>query len=91
MKSIVSFGFASFLMSGTLLAESKQTLNIQGMTCSACASQVEEAFLKTGKVASIEVDAKNGIANVVWKNEKPSDAEVSQIVKQAGFSLKSSS
>lgn len=67
-----------------------QTLNIQGMMCSTCSGKVQKAFKDTGKIESIKVNVKNGTAQVVWKNgQQPSATEIAEIVKAAGFTLKS--
>ena len=67
-----------------------QTLNIQGMMCSTCSGKVQKAFKDTGKIESIKVNVKSGTAQVVWKDGQQLTAtEIAEIVKAAGFTLKS--
>lgn len=80
------------LGSSTAFAEALQKLSIQGMMCTSCSGKVEKAFLETGKVASIKVNAKDGTALVEWKDGQALSAtDVEKIVKDAGFELKSAS
>jgi cation transport ATPase len=90
-KKFSAFLFVFILFAfHSVSAGEKQTLLIQGMMCSTCSGKVQKAFQSTGKMESIKIDVKSGTAEVVWKEgQKPSAEEIVEIVKAAGFSLKS--
>lgn len=91
MKLLKVLSLVGIMIASTnLYAGNPQKLSIQGMVCSGCASKVEKAFLDTGKVKSIKVNPKEGIALVEWADDlKVSEKEIADIVKSAGFELKS--
>lgn len=69
--------------------EHKVEFTITGMTCSECASKVEDAIRGDKDVSAVEVDWKKGTATVTFKKELAKDdykTFFSRIAK-AGFKL----
>jgi copper chaperone CopZ len=83
-----------FLLSGTVLAEPHEVLEIDvaGMTCAFCAYGVEKNLGKLPGVEKVQVSLEAKKARVVMKaGETPDETIIRDIIRDAGFTPRESS
>ncbi|MBI3502277.1 MAG: cation transporter [Bacteroidetes bacterium] len=56
------------------------TLNVKGMTCESCVSQVESEINKKSGVVSCKVNLEQGTAAVSYNPEKTNEKEITQTI-----------
>ncbi|NLB90944.1 MAG: copper-translocating P-type ATPase, partial [Clostridiales bacterium] len=64
----------------------KEKFEVQGMTCSACALNVEKAVQKIPGVSSVQVNLMNNHMQVVFDENNTSVAQIANAVADAGYS-----
>ncbi|HEU4719272.1 MAG TPA: cation transporter [Bacteroidia bacterium] len=64
------------------MAEKKITLRIAGMTCGHCAKTVSSAITELDGVKEADVDPATGMAEVVFDDEKVSEAQIRKAVNE---------
>ena len=77
-----------FLLSGTLLADSQEVLeiNVDGMTCAFCVYGVEKNLGKLDGVDEVAVSLESKKARVVMRAGVSADEEkIREIIRDAGF------
>ena len=77
-----------FLLSGPLLADSQEVLeiNVDGMTCAFCAYGVEKNLGKLAGVDEVAVSLESKKARVVMQaGESPDEEKIREIIRDAGF------
>jgi len=82
-----------FLLSGPVLAEPQQVLEIDvaGMTCAFCAYGVEKNLGKLAGVEQAQVSLEAKKARVVMKaGETPDETVIRKIIRDAGFTPRES-
>ncbi len=65
----------------------KQTLNITGMTCAACAQRIEKAVAKVDGVTNAFVNLATEKLSVEYESEKASPALLKETVEKAGYGV----
>ncbi len=60
-------------------------LVIEGMTCAACALNVEKALCNLPGVQSAQVNATSGRARIIWSADKTRPSQLLQAVRTAGY------
>jgi len=65
----------------------KQTLNITGMTCAACAQRIEKAVAKVDGVTNASVNLATEKLSVEYESEKASPALLKETVEKAGYGV----
>ncbi|OAM21852.1 copper-translocating P-type ATPase [Eikenella corrodens] len=68
--------------------QQKVRLQIEGMTCQACASRIEKVLNKKDFVAEAGVNFANEEAQVVFDADKVSAQDIAAIIEKTGFSAK---
>lgn len=78
-----------FLTQTAPLAERTATLEVRGLSCPKCASNVDLTLARVKGVQSVEqVDLSNGTVRLALAEEgRPSPAELARAVKRSGFTL----
>ena len=62
------------------------TLKVKGMSCSACASKVEQTALKLDGVKAAKVDQPKGIAEITYDASKTNPAAIAKYISdKSGF------
>jgi len=81
----------ALIVTGAVSALAAQyKLQVDGLACPFCAYGIEKQLKKTAGVTKIGVDINAGIVTVTMaKNASMSKSQASQIVKKAGFTLRS--
>jgi len=71
-------------------AETKKSVQIEGMTCPSCAASIEKEFKKLHQVSSIDINIRKGAAIVSVKDGQDlSDDQIKAAIEMAGYKLKS--
>ena len=90
--SIVSLALFFFLLSGLILAGDQKSsgagtalLNIKGMTCDGCASQVKSALTSVSGVKDCQVDWKSGQAEVKFEGDEAKAQEFVSALNSTPF------
>jgi len=65
----------------------KETITVEGMTCSHCKSAVEKAVRGLPGVLAAEVDLENKTLKVEFDHHKSSLKEIKQAVEDVGFDV----
>lgn len=63
----------------------KCEINIEGMTCSACAVHVEDAVKKIGGVESVRVNLLTNKAGIVYDETRTGEQQFREAIKKAGY------
>ena len=63
------------------------TLNIGGMSCSGCASTVQEALNNIDGVTSAKVNLENESVSVIYKPDAVSTDDFKRAVEDAGYEI----
>jgi len=89
-KSILLMAIA-LIWSTTLFAAGTQySLRVDGLACPFCAYGIEKKFKKTSGVDSVDFDLEKGLVIVkVGEGIKLSEAQLSQLISDAGFTIRS--
>jgi len=89
-KSILMLALA-LIWSATLFATGTQySLRVDGLACPFCAYGIEKKFKKTTGVDSVDFDLEKGLVIVkVGENIKLSEAQLKQLIADAGFTMRS--
>ena len=74
--------FSQFVMAGETRTA---TLDVSGMTCSACPLTVKAALKKQPGVSEVNIDLKSHIAEVKFDPAKIQPAQLATAVTDAGF------
>lgn len=69
----------------TVAPSHRLTFTVEGMTCAACATDVERELKSIPGVADSIVSFKRKQAVVAWKKRKPSEKSLARAVKKAGY------
>lgn len=69
------------------MAVTVKTLKIEGMSCSHCEKAVKTALSELKGVAKADVDLKAGTATVEYDSELVTDADFSEAIDDAGYTL----
>ncbi len=82
---------AVLLWSGmTVAAGTQYDLRVDGLACPFCAYGIEKKLKKTRGVTSVEIDLERGVVVVkAGEGAKLNEARLKQLVKDAGFTLRS--
>lgn len=81
-----SFVLAAFAASSTAIAAIQTvTLDVPGMTCSACPITVKKALMKVEGVQQVKTDFDKKEAVVTFDNAKTSTAKLSSASSNAGY------
>ncbi|KNF09799.1 cadmium, zinc and cobalt-transporting ATPase CadA [Gottschalkia purinilytica] len=63
----------------------KTTLNIEGMTCSACASRIEKVLLKTKGVQKVNINLATAKGTIEYLSQEVSVKDIISAIKKAGY------
>lgn len=63
------------------------TINIKGMTCNHCKMAVEGALTELDGVSGVEVNVKQGKADVSYDSSKVTVSEMSEAVEDQGYEV----
>lgn len=87
-RYIVLFALLLFALSLTVAQdETKQCrINVKGMMCGGCASQVKNACLKLDGVTDAKVSLADGVAEVTYASSKLSPNDLVAAIEKTGFS-----
>jgi len=88
MRKTICTLFGLFLMSGPVLADSREVLEIEvdGMTCAFCVYGVEKNLGKLAGVEEVAVSLESKKARVVMKVGKSLDEnKIREVIRDAGF------
>lgn len=93
MKKSILLTAVTLLWSTTLFAIGTQyNLRIDGLSCPFCAYGIEKKLLQTKGVKSIKFDLEKGVVKVkVKEGVTLTEAQMKQLVDDAGFTLRSMS
>ncbi len=90
--SLFSAAFILLWSSITLAAGTQYHLRVDGLSCPFCAYGIEKKLKKTAGVTSVEIDLQRGVVTVKTREGvKLTEPQMKQLVKDAGFTLKSMS
>ncbi len=92
MKTIAQFltGIIMLWSSMVLSAGTQYDLRVDGLSCPFCAYGIEKKLKKTKGVDAVEIDLEQGVVVVnTEEGVKLSEAQFKQLVKDAGFTLRS--
>ncbi|MDP4549614.1 copper chaperone CopZ [Alkalihalobacillus macyae] len=64
------------------------TINIKGMTCNHCKTAVETALTELEGVSGVEVDVKQGKADVSYDSSKVNVSDMNEAVEDQGYDVK---
>ncbi|WP_270179813.1 copper chaperone CopZ [Alkalihalobacillus sp. CinArs1] len=64
------------------------TIKIEGMTCNHCKSAVETALTELEGVSGVEVDLKQGKADVSYDSAKVTVSDMNEAVEEQGYDVK---
>ncbi|MFQ5487244.1 MAG: heavy-metal-associated domain-containing protein [Gammaproteobacteria bacterium] len=89
--------FPLFIATGVLLwsslalgAGKQYDLRVDGLSCPFCAYGIEKKLKKTEGVETVDIDLKRGVVVVkAREGVKLTEPQMKQLVKDAGFTLKS--
>ncbi|KMK78040.1 heavy metal translocating P-type ATPase [Alkalihalobacillus pseudalcaliphilus] len=73
---------------GYQVIHEKETFDVSGMTCAACATRVEKGLSKLEGVSSVNVNLALETATVMYNKEEVNPAQMMERVKQIGYQLK---
>lgn len=87
MKSfaVIFAAILTFAPSLALAADQQAKLNVTGMFCSDCVSQVKSALEKTAGVKAADVSMETNSATVKYDDKKTDPRKLANIVTDAGF------
>ncbi len=90
---LLVFVTSLFGWSASSLASSNQyNLRVDGLACPFCAYGIEKEFTRTKGVVKVDIDMVNGLVIVTTSTDKTfAEAELSEIINNAGFTMKSMS
>jgi copper chaperone len=75
-----------FLIAGTAWAKDVTArIEVNGMTCDACAVSVKAALQHTRGVRSTDVNVKKGLATVIYDDSQVSDQQLRDVINKTGF------
>ena len=82
------FAFSLLLPVAAFAAPTQYQLRVDGLACPFCAYGIEKELKRTEGVAGLAIDINAGIVTVTMaEGATLTEAEASQIVKDAGFTL----
>ena len=85
-----AFALALLLPLSAFAAPSQYQLRVDGLACPFCAYGIEKELKRTEGVAGIAIDINAGTVTVTMaEGATMTEAKASQIVKDAGFTLRS--
>jgi len=67
--------------------KNKVSINVGGMTCSACSSAIDRALRKKKGIESVAVNLATNKANVEYDDESISLAEIEKTIEQTGYEV----
>ncbi|MEZ4753072.1 MAG: heavy metal-associated domain-containing protein [Bdellovibrionota bacterium] len=93
MKKIICIATISlFINMSVFAAEETLTpdaeIKVNGLVCDFCAQATEKVFRKRDEVQDIDVNLKNGLVTLDFKDGKTiSDEELEKLISDSGYSL----
>lgn len=91
-KNNLMFGIISaavFFLSSTVFAGALE-VTVKGMVCSFCAQGIQKNLLKNSSIEKVHVDLDKKLVHIVEKPQQTvSDADVTKIITDAGYSVSS--
>ncbi len=81
----VAFGFVLTFTFVAVAATQTVTLAVEGMTCGACATDIEKALMATGGVLEARVSFEKGEAWVRFDDRKVSVDKIRKTIDDAGY------
>jgi len=93
MKKSILLTAVTLLWSATLFATGTQySLRVNGLSCPFCAYGIEKKLIRTEGVESVTFDLEKGVVMVkVREGVTLTEAQLKQLVNDAGFTLRSMS
>lgn len=86
MKTLLALSAAILLLASAAWAGPRTvTLDVPGMTCSACPITVKKALTKVDGVSKVDVDFEKREAVVTFDDAKTSVAALTKATKDAGY------
>lgn len=86
MKTLLALSAAILLLASPAWAGTRTvTLNVPGMTCSACPITVKKALTKVDGVGKVDVDFEKRKAVVTFDDAKTTVAALTKATKDAGY------
>ena len=94
MKSLKTLALLGLLVTGTVVwayglvtpnKTSELLLNVQGMTCEACAVSIESSLTALDGVESVRINVPDGKAMVAYLPEKVKTSAIVETVNNIGF------
>lgn len=86
MKTLLALSAAILLLASPAWAGPRTvTLNVPGMTCSACPITIKKALTKVVGVGKVEVDFEKREAAVTFDDAKTTVAALTKATKDAGY------
>lgn len=92
MKTAASILLSVILLwnSAALAAGTQYELRVDGLSCPFCSYGIEKKLKKTNGVGSVDIDLERGVVVVkVREGMELTESQLKQIVKDAGFTLRS--
>lgn len=82
-------GAATSAQSQSTQSATKTTLDVAGMSCSACAKTVEKTAIKLPGVKAVKVNQPSGTAEIEYEPSKTTADEIAKAIsKKTGFEAK---
>lgn len=89
LSRLTSFLFMALVSVSAFAATPKTVvMDVQNMTCAACAITIKAALGKVPGVASTKVDGKAGTVSVVFDPDRTTAQAIAKTVSDAGFPAK---
>ncbi len=86
MKTLLALSAAILLLASPAWAGPRTvTLNVPGMTCSACPITIKQALTKVAGVGKVDVDFEKREAVVTFDDAKTTIAALTKATKDAGY------
>lgn len=65
----------------------KETIKVNGMSCSHCVNAVEGSVSKLAGVSFVKVNLEDGLVTVEFDNEKTSIEQIRETIEEQGYDV----
>jgi len=63
----------------------KETIKVEGMTCSCCGGKVEQSINQLNGVSSVELDVANGEVQVAFNKDAVTLEQIKEKIEEEGY------